>query len=193
MRYNLHHIEPFAASGYRVVCSEPSAALCLRDELSLIEASAQANCVSHQTVELMGYLDELLKAHPEIRSRLKIDASAYAGKRIAYHTPCHLRPLREGSLTVRLLKDLCGIDVYDLNSGCCGLAGTAGMQAKNRDLSAAIGKTLKAAIDDYQPDFILTECVACKMQIETLCAATVLHPVQLLSGKKSNRPINGGI
>ena len=184
MRYNLQHIEPFAATGYRVVCSEPSAALCLRDELSLIEESGQAKCVSRQTVELMGYLDELLKAHPEIRQRLKKDASAYAGKRIAYHTPCHLRPLREGALTVRLLKDLCGIEVRDLNGSCCGLAGTAGMQAKNRDLSAAIGKSLKAAIDDYQPDLILTECAACKMQIETLCTAQVLHPVQLLCESK---------
>jgi len=184
MRYNLQHIEPFAATDYRVVCSEPSAALCLRDELSLIEESPAAKVVSRQTAELMGYLDELLKAHPEIGPRLKLDASAYAGKRIAYHTPCHLRPLRDGQLTVRLLKDLCGVEVHDLNGGCCGLAGTAGMQAKNRNLSAAIGKSLKAAIDDYQPDLILTECAACKMQIETMCTMPVLHPVQLFCGRR---------
>lgn len=182
MRYNLAQVGPYAAMGYRVVCSEPSAALCLGRELSLIEESEAARGVSRQTAELMGYLDELMKAHPEVRDRLAIDASAYKGKRIAYHTPCHIRPLRDGGLTVRLMKELCGLEVRDLNSGCCGLAGTAGMQAKNRTLSASIGKALKAAIDDYKPDVILTECAACKMQIETLCNVPVMHPISIICG-----------
>jgi hypothetical protein len=40
-----------------------------------------------------------------------------------------------------------GFKVRDLKSGCCGLAGTAGMQQKNRDLAGAIGKPLKEAIE----------------------------------------------
>lgn len=180
--YNLRQIGPYAAKGYRVVCSEPSAALCMGRELYLIDDSNVAHIVSGQTVELMEYLDELLLAHSEVRERLKTDAAAFAGKRIAYHTPCHLRPMRDCGLSMRLLKDLCGLDVYDLNAGCCGLAGTAGMQAKNRDLSAAISGDLKTAIDAYRPDIILTECAACRMQIETLCEATVLHPISLLNG-----------
>jgi len=74
--------------------------------------------------------------------------------------------------------------VHDLNSGCCGLAGTAGMQAKNRTLSASIGKALRTAIDDYKPDIILTECAACKMQIETLCNVPVMHPIRVICGKQ---------
>jgi FAD/FMN-containing dehydrogenase/Fe-S oxidoreductase len=181
IRYNLTQIGPYAAMGYRVVCSEPSAALCLGRELSLIEESEAARGVSRQTVELMSYLDELMKAHPEVRERLTMQASAYKGKRIAYHAPCHIRPLRDGGLTVRLMKELCGLEVQDLNSGCCGLAGTAGMQAKNRHLSASIGKELKVSIEVYQPDIILTECAACKMQIENLSNTPVMHPISLIS------------
>jgi FAD/FMN-containing dehydrogenase/Fe-S oxidoreductase len=181
MAYNLRQLGPYAAKGYRVVCSEPSAALCMGQELHLIDDSEAADIVSKQTVELMGYLDALIKAHPEIRERLRSDGGAFAGKRIAYHTPCHLRPMRDCGLTIRLLQDLCGLEVRDLNSGCCGLAGTAGMQAKNRGLSTAIGGSLKAAIEAYKPDVILTECAACKMQIETLCEAAVLHPITVIS------------
>ena len=180
MAYNLRQVGAYAAKGYRVVCSEPSAALCMGQELHLIDDSEAADIVSNQTVELMGYLDALIQAHPEIRQRLKSDGGAFAGKRIAYHTPCHLRPMRDCGLTIRLLKELCGLEVRDLNSGCCGLAGTAGMQAKNRGLSGAMSAGLKTAIEAYRPDVILTECAACKMQIETLCDAKVLHPVSVL-------------
>ncbi len=181
--FNLRRLGPYAAMGYRVVCSEPSAALCLGPEMHFIDDSDTAHSVSRQTAELMAYLDELLAAHPELRGRLKTSAHPFSGKRIAYHTPCHLKPLRDTALTPRLLGELCGLEVQDLNAGCCGLAGTAGMQAKNRDLSAAIGKSLKEAIDACQPDIILTECAACKMQIETLCRHNipVLHPISVLA------------
>ena len=181
IQYSLTHVGPYAAMGYRVVCSEPSAALCLGRELGLIDASEAAQGVSRQTVELMGYLDDLIKAHPEAGRRLTAERPAYAGKRIAYHLPCHLQALREGGVTVRLMRQLCGLEVHELNGGCCGLAGTAGMQAKNRALSAAVGQSLKAAIEAYKPDIILTECAACKMQIETLCEARVMHPISVLA------------
>lgn len=179
--YSVANIAPLAQQGYRVVCSEPSAALCLGDEMSLIDNSEAAAVVSRQTVELMAYIDELLRTHPDLKDRLKTTPTAFIGKRIAYHLPCHLRPLRDGDLTIRLLKDLCGLEVYNLNSGCCGLAGTAGMQQKNRDLSSSIGQMLKTAIDAYKPDIILTECAACKMQIETLTDAPVQHPITFIS------------
>ena len=179
--YTLRQLGPYAAMGYRVVCSEPSAALCLGQEIDLIDDSPAAGKVSRQTVELMGYLDELLTTHPQVRQRLKTPAAAFGNKRIAYHTPCHLRPMRDADLTPRLLKDLCDLEVHDLNAGCCGLAGTAGMQAKNRSLSTSISRCLKDAIDHYRPDIILTECAACKMQIETLTSAPVLHPISILA------------
>lgn len=184
MAYNLSQLGPYAAKGYRVVCSEPSAALCMGSELHLIDDSEVAGLVSEQTVELMGYLNELMQAHPDVRDRLKTNGQAFAGKRIAYHTPCHLRPMRDCGLSIRLLKDLCGLEVYDLDSGCCGLAGTAGMQAKNRGLSKSISGDLKAAIEAYKPDIILTECAACKMQIETLCEADVLHPISVVNARR---------
>lgn len=184
--YSLNHIAPYAQKGYRIVCSEPSAALCLGDEMSVIDNSEAAAVVSRQTIELMAYVEGLLASHPDLKDRLKIAPTAFSGKRIAYHLPCHLRPLRDGSLTIRLLSDLCGLEVYNLNSGCCGLAGTAGMQKKNRDLSAAIGQTLRTAIEAYKPDIILTECAACKMQIETLCDMPVLHPISVIACKNTS-------
>jgi glycerol-3-phosphate dehydrogenase subunit C len=48
-------------------------------------------------------------------------------------------------------------------------------------MSDAIGSLLNSKIDALAPDIILTECAACKMQIEHLTKKPVLHPVKLLA------------
>ena len=82
-----------------------------------------------------------------------------------------------------LLKDA-GFNVVDINGGCCGLAGTAGMQKKNHNLSEAIGGHLSGAIADSGADIIITECAACAMQIQHLTHKQVIHPVKLLAGNQ---------
>jgi FAD/FMN-containing dehydrogenase/Fe-S oxidoreductase len=53
MAYNLKQIEPYVQKGYKVVCSEPSAALCLKEESRLMMDSPAASRVSENTFELM--------------------------------------------------------------------------------------------------------------------------------------------
>ena len=74
-----------------------------------------------------------------------------------------------------------GIAVTDIDGGCCGLAGTAGMQQKHRALTEAIGGRLSGRIAAAGVDAVVTECAACKMQIEYLTGLPVIHPVKLLA------------
>ena len=104
----------------------------------------------------------------------------YELRTISYHSPCHLKSLNGAGNTIELFRSL-GLTVEDLNGGCCGLAGTTGIQKKNRDLCDAIGRPLKEIIEKTSPDFVLTECAACKMQIEHLTSKSVIHPVMLLA------------
>jgi len=78
------------------------------------------------------------------------------------------------------LLDQLGLNVINLNGGCCGLAGTAGMQRQKAKLSEAIGQSLKKKIEQVNPDIVLTECAACAMQIEHLTGRKTLHPIKLL-------------
>ncbi len=172
MDYNLKRLVPFVKQGYKIVCSEPSAALLLRDELRLIIDSPDARLVSENTVELMDYLS---KQNPETPNTGKAPALKYA-----YHAPCHLKALRTASVSIDLLKQA-GLDVVDINGGCCGLAGTAGMQRKNHTLAEAIGGRLSGAIADTDADIVVTECAACAMQIQHLTRKPVIHPIKLLA------------
>ena len=53
LAYNVRHLAEAVRAGYKVVCSEPSAALCLRQELRHYVAGADAELVSQNTMELM--------------------------------------------------------------------------------------------------------------------------------------------
>ena len=176
IEYNLKQITPYVRQGYKVVCSEPSAALCLTDEMRLLNDSPDARSVSQNTYELMDYLknyygDELGHVSSQ---------RPYENKKLAYHAPCHLKALRLAGVSLQLLKK-CGLDIIDINGGCCGLAGTAGMQTKHHDMSDAMGSLLNDKITELNPDIILTECAACKMQIEHLTSKRVVHPIKLLA------------
>ncbi|MHC4553393.1 MAG: anaerobic glycerol-3-phosphate dehydrogenase subunit C, partial [Planctomycetota bacterium] len=176
MQYNLDQIEPYVRKGYKVICSEPSAALCLTDEMRLLIDSDQARIVADNTYELIEYLNTSLSQNEAIRSK----STSYKGQTLTYHAPCHLKALRAAGISMDLLKKWANLEVTDINGGCCGLAGTAGMQKKHHDLSGAIGKQLAGAIETLNPDIIVTECAACKMQIEHLTGQTVIHPIKIL-------------
>lgn len=176
LQYNLRYIAPLVQKGYDVVCSEPSAALCLREEMKYLLDSQESRLTAEHTWELMGYIRRILEGREWKGIRL---SGACQTLRYAYHAPCHLQAFRSPADTVDLLEKL-GLKVINLNSGCCGLAGTAGMQAKNQDLTESIAQPLKRKIEQVNPDLVLTECAACAMQIEHLTGRRTLHPIKLL-------------
>jgi FAD/FMN-containing dehydrogenase/Fe-S oxidoreductase len=175
LSYNVRHFAVAVRSGCRIVCSEPSAALCLREELRHYVGGEEAALVSQNTFELMNYLQHL-------RSEGKLQAPERSvSDKFVYHLPCHLCALGDETVTLRLLQEHFKIDVTDLQAGCCGLAGTFGMQEKNYDLSWRIAESLRSALKAAPTQATLTECAACKMQIEHIAPATATHPVKLIA------------
>ncbi|MHC4781779.1 MAG: anaerobic glycerol-3-phosphate dehydrogenase subunit C [Planctomycetota bacterium] len=180
IEYNLRELMPFVRKGYKVVCSEPSAALCLKDEMRMLVDTDDAQQVSEHTFELMDYLKTQLEYSSKTPGSNNPFLQKYADQTLAYHAPCHLKAMRLSGISIELLEK-CGMVISDIQGGCCGLAGTAGMQKKHHDMSDAIGSLLHSKIDALAPDIILTECAACKMQIEHLTGKLVLHPIKLLA------------
>ncbi len=175
LAYNVKHLAAAVRDGYKIICSEPSAALCLKDELRHYVPGDDTRLVAENTFELTNYLWDLHQ-----QGKLKAPTKTISGK-FAYHLPCHLCALGDDTVTLRLLRDHFKIDVTDLQAGCCGLSGTFGMQAKNYDLSTQIAASLKTAIQSSPTQSVLTECAACKMQIEHIAPATATHPIKLIA------------
>jgi FAD/FMN-containing dehydrogenase/Fe-S oxidoreductase len=176
-QYNVKYLSEAAKQGYKIICAEPSAALCLKEDLRFFVDSPDAKIVSENTFELFDYLKNLMKT-------VEIAAAASGGlamTNFVHHTPCHLLAMGAKPASIEVLKQLAGIDVKELDGGCCGIAGTFGMQKKNYDLSMQIGKKLADKIKETGADIVLTECSTCKMQIEQLTGKKVEHPIKVLA------------
>jgi FAD/FMN-containing dehydrogenase/Fe-S oxidoreductase len=175
LEYNVKYLAQAVRDGYKIICSEPSAALCLTQELRHFVPGEDARLVSGNTFELMNYLLDL-HSHKKLRSPAGKITDEYV-----YHTPCHLLAVNDGTASIKLLQSLCGVKVTDLKAGCCGLAGTFGMQKKNYELSFQIAESLRNALEESPAQNVLTECAACGMQIGHLSDKRITHPVKVMA------------
>jgi anaerobic glycerol-3-phosphate dehydrogenase C subunit len=175
LEYNVKHLSDAVKQGYKIICSEPSAALCLKEDLRFFVDNPEAKIVSENTFELFDYLSSLADTGKLKKTTAKI------AERLVHHTPCHLLALGRKNASIEVLKQLAGIDTTELDGGCCGIAGTFGMQKKNYDLSMQIGGKLAEKIEKSGADIVLTECSTCKMQIEQLTGKKVEHPIKILA------------
>jgi FAD/FMN-containing dehydrogenase/Fe-S oxidoreductase len=175
LAYSVKHLAQAVREGCKIVCSEPSAALCLREEMRHYVSGEDASLVAAHTVELMNYLSTL-----RVQGKLKPTTGAI-GDKFVYHLPCHLGAVGEETVTLRLLGEHFKIEVADLQAGCCGLSGTFGMQRKNYELATQISESLKTALEKAPTQNVLTECAACKMQIEHIAPARTTHPIKLIA------------
>jgi Fe-S oxidoreductase len=55
------------------------------------------------------------------------------------------------------------------------------MQQKNYDLAGQISESLKTALAKAPTQNVLTECAACKMQIEHIAPTSTTHPIKLIA------------
>lgn len=102
-------------------------------------------------------------------------------KTIVYHAPCHLKTQNNKYGPVDLLKLISGIKLQKINDSCCGIAGTFGMKKENFDLSMKIGSRLFDEINRADPDFVLSGCGTCQIQINQGTGLEVIHPIKLLN------------
>jgi len=179
LAYNVTHMAQAVRDGYKIICSEPSAALALKQELRHFVSGEEAKLVSENTFELMNYLLDLYN-HDKLKNP-QVNLGAKYADEYVYHMPCHLYAVGNGTASIKLLQELCGVKVTDLEAGCCGLAGTFGMQKKNYELSSQIAESLKNALEKSPIQNVLTECAACGMQIGHLSDKRITHPVKVIA------------
>lgn len=99
----------------------------------------------------------------------------------AYHSPCHLEHTGGTIYTIEVLKKIPGLKLTLLHSECCGLAGTYGFKKEFCNIASRIGEPLFRQIKTLRPDIVITDCEACKWQIEANTNIRVMHPVSVLA------------
>ena len=172
---NIAELSECAREGYPIVCTEPSAALCLTQEYPLLSANQDAQIVAERTFDAGMFLWDL-----HTNGKLKLDFEQLKLK-VAYHTPCHVKALGSNTGLCNLLELVPGVEVVRIEKGCSGMAGTFGLAAEHFEQSLSIGRELIDEMRTIKVNAGVTDCSSCRMQMEQGASIPTIHPLKILA------------
>ena len=172
---NVRVFADLVREGYRIVCSEPTAALMLSQDYPDLLDDADTASVAANTVELTAFLGELHDA-----GRLRTDFRPL-NLTFGHHVPCHVKALRTPPAGPRLLSLIPGARVQMIDVGCSGMAGTYGLNVRNMATSLAAGRPMLDELARPEHQYGSSECSACRLQMQQGTGKRALHPVQYMA------------
>lgn len=112
---------------------------------------------SDRVIDFSSFVHDVLKVTPE---EFRKD-----GKKVTYHSPCHLCRGLQVTEAPRALMTIGGLDYLpaDEEDVCCGFGGTYSM--KFPELSAELLKKKLANVEKTGAELLLTDCPGCIMQL----------------------------
>ncbi len=173
---NIHSIrESVVDKQMPVIATSSTCTFTIRDEYPHLLGIQNADVRDH--IELATrYIYRLLN-----RNETKLKFKKNVKLRVAYHTPCHMEKLGWSYYSIELLKLIPNVELIILDSQCCGIAGTYGFKKENYKTSQDIGDSLFRQIEDYDIDYVVTDCETCKWQIEMSTTKSCEHPISILA------------
>lgn len=175
-------IDVLAATGgpdSPIVGCEPSCLFMLRDEhTALLPGSAQVRAVTNRVRQV----EELLLSAIDSGRLVLRENSEFTGRRIVYHGHCHQKAEVGTAATMALLRRIPGVQVVEIDSGCCGMAGSFGFESEHYDLSLTVGgdRLFPALAAEPEGTLVAATGVSCRQQIFHGAQRTAWHPVELI-------------
>jgi Fe-S oxidoreductase len=139
-----------------VVGIEPSCVAVFRDELKKLKTlDEDAERLSKQTFHLSEFLEKLEYEPPPLPGKALL------------HGHCHHKATGGISPEKKLLEKM-GLEVEELDSGCCGMAGGWGYEPDHYDVSMACGeRVLLPKVREATPEtLVVADGFSCRSQIE---------------------------
>ena len=170
---------PLAAAGTPIVLLEPSCLSALTDDVPALlrgEAQQRAKEVAAACLLFEDFLHR----------RLDDGSAALALKpgpdQVVLHGHCHQKSLGLVAPARALLERIPGTRVTELDSGCCGMAGSFGYAREHFDISQRIGeRRLLPAARALEPGNVLVAAgTSCRHQVHDFTGVRAQHPAVLL-------------
>jgi FAD/FMN-containing dehydrogenase/Fe-S oxidoreductase len=172
-----------------IVGCEPSCLFTLRDEhVTMLPGDADVKAVAARVRQV----EELLSAAIDEGRLVLVDDSWLAGHRILFHGHCHQKAEVGTAATVGLLRRIPGVEVIELDAGCCGMAGSFGYEAEHYEMSLHVGRDrLFPAIEAEDCDTVIAATgTSCREQIFHGTDRDAWHPVELVAQALTSATLN---
>jgi Fe-S oxidoreductase len=170
-------LTPYVERGVPVVGLEPSCLLGLRDEfLSMLPGGESAE------LALNAFLFEEFLAREHEAGRLDLKLEPLRQKKALLHGHCHQKAFDAMPAVHKVLKLIPGLEVEEIESSCCGMAGAFGYEAAHYDVSmkmaelSLLPRVRKASADEL----IVADGTSCRHQIKDGSGRSAVHVAQVL-------------
>ena len=177
---NLAALLPLARAGIPIVGCEPSCILTFRDEVPDLFPGADAELLAGQSFLVDEFLHQHVQRHgwPGPSS----GSATPSGGKVLLHGHCHQKAIVGTRPAASVLK-AAGFEVEEVDSGCCGMAGSFGFEREHYDISMAIGeRRLLPAVRRVPAETeVVAMGVSCRQQIAHGTGRRAKHLVELLA------------
>ncbi len=176
-RVNVDAVYPYVRDGAKLVGIEPSCILSFKDDYPDFFDDDRTRLIGANTM-----LVEEFILHAQRNDGARLEFKREPGK-VLLHGHCHQKALVGTRPMLEVLRAIPGCDVTEIQSGCCGMAGSFGMEKEHYDVSMKIGEqTLFPTIRRQEGEFqVVAEGISCRQQIAHGTQRRAKHLVEVLA------------
>jgi FAD/FMN-containing dehydrogenase/Fe-S oxidoreductase len=170
----IQQLSEYVEQGIPIVGLEPSCILTFRDEYINISQ----NPIRHKLAELSFTFEEFVANNVD---RFK---QAFRNKQSTpalLHGHCHQKA-QVGTQPAHVALSAAGYVVEEINSGCCGMAGSFGYEAEHGEISRQMAERalLPAVRQAPAGTVIVAAGTSCRHQIDDLASREAIHPAEAM-------------
>jgi len=178
-RTNADALYDAAARGERILFLEPSCLSAVREDAPALlrgDAQRKAQVVGEACLLFEDYVEREWAA-----GRLSLNLKSGPAT-VVLHGHCHQKSMGLVPPAKALLSRIPSCTVVDLDSGCCGMAGSFGYSKDHYEVSRQIGerRLLPAARDLKPGDVLAAAGTSCRHQVAHFAGVEAQHPAVLL-------------
>ena len=177
--FNIDQIYPYIESGAKLVGIEPSCVLgFLGDFGDLMDDPRKTDVIAENTMLIEEFFLHALENDSAITFQ-----NAPKNQTAVLHGHCHQKALVGTSAAMQVLGHIPGLNTSEVESGCCGMAGSFGYLKDHYEISMQIGEEalFPKLRNEDENTLVITEGVSCREQIEQGTGRKSKHLVQVLA------------
>ena len=175
---------PHVRAGRWIIGLEPSCLLGLRDDYLALGLGEPAREVAARCLLLEEFLaKEVMAKRLDLPLRTPSSTgAAAASSKVLVHGHCHQKAVGAIKPMRRVLKLAPGLDFDLLDAGCCGMAGTFGLEGEHAELSRQMAElALLPQLRAVPQATVIANGFSCRQQIRAYTSHRPRHLVQLLA------------
>ncbi len=182
----LHSLGPHIRQGRTIIGLEASCILGLRDDARALGLGDEVEQLSKHVVLFEEFLSKELMA-----KRLSLPLRSMAESQTLVHGHCHQKAVGAMKAVRRILKSLPDHEFQMIESGCCGMAGTFGLETEHADTALQMAESeLLPALRNAPDATIVCNGFSCRQQIRNHSDHDPRHLAELLAASLTQSEVS---